>query len=326
MEPLSVAPMMDVTDRHFRWIMRRIAPRTRLYSEMVTTGALLHGERERFLTFDPSESPVALQLGGDDPVALAACARMAEDQGYDEVNLNVGCPSPRVQRGSFGVCLMARPEHVAEAVAAMQAAVRIPVTVKHRIGFDDLDRYEDMLRFVDVVSATGCRWFMVHARKAWLSGLSPKDNRTVPPLRHEEVHRLKAERPGLWVATNGGIRAAAEVTAHLARVDSVMVGRLAWDEPMAMRGLEAAAFGEAAGIADPVEVALATLPYLAAQQAAGVPPWPIVRHLMPLLHGQPGARGWRNLLATRKDEGEAAVRAAVALALQARQGRQEVAV
>ena len=298
MEPLSVAPMMDVTDRHFRWIARRIAPRARLYSEMVTTGALLHGDRERFLSFDASEHPVALQLGGDDPAALAECARMAEGYGYDEINLNVGCPSPRVQRGAFGVSLMGRPQRVAEAVAAMQAAVRTPVTVKHRIGFDDLDRYEDMLAFVDAVAAAGCRQFIVHARKAWLSGLSPKDNRTIPPLRHDDVRRLKAERPRLWVATNGGIREPDEVARHLGAVDGVMVGRVAWDDPMSLIGLERAAFGEATGIDDPVEVAREALGYLDAQARRGVEPWAITRHLMPLMHGRPRARAWRSRAAS----------------------------
>ncbi|MEL7059625.1 MAG: tRNA dihydrouridine(20/20a) synthase DusA [Acidobacteriota bacterium] len=203
--PLSVAPMMDRTDRHFRFFLRRISRRTLLYTEMVTTGALLHGDIERHLAFDSSEHPIALQLGGDDPTQLARCAQIAEARGYDEVNLNVGCPSDRVQRGRFGACLMAEPERVARAVEAMRAACSLPVTVKHRLGIDSLDRYEDMLHFVDTVAAAGCDRFSVHARKAWLSGLSPKENRNVPPLRYERVHRLKRERPDLTIEINGDI-------------------------------------------------------------------------------------------------------------------------
>ena len=204
MLPLSVAPMMDRTDRHMRAVMRSLTRHTLLYTEMVTTGAVLHGDREHILGYDPIEHPVALQLGGDDPQALAASVRIAHDLGYDEVNLNCGCPSDRVQKGSFGAVLMKTPERVADAVAAMRAAAPIPITVKHRIGVDDLDRYEDMLRFVDTVAAAGCERFTVHARKAWLSGLSPRENREVPPLRYAEVHRLKAERPSLFIEINGG--------------------------------------------------------------------------------------------------------------------------
>ena len=217
--------MMDRTDRHFRRLLRLISRHTLLYTEMVTSRAILHGDRERLLGFDPSERPLALQLGGDDPDQLSECARIANDLGYDEVNLNVGCPSDRVQSGNFGVCLMRTPERVAECVAAMRAAVELPVTVKHRIGVDELDRYEDMLGFVDVVAAAGCDRFTVHARKAWLHGLSPKQNRDVPPLRHADVHRLARERPELIIEINGGLRSLDQVDAELEHVDAVMLGR-----------------------------------------------------------------------------------------------------
>ena len=230
--PLSVAPMMAWTDRHYRFFMRGLTRRTLLYTEMVTTGALLHGERARHLDFSPEELPLALQLGGDDPQALADCARMAEAWGYSEVNLKRGLPeSNRVQSGNFGACLMAQPETVASAVQAMKNAVSIPVTVKHRIGVDDLDRYEDMANFVQIVSAAGADRFSVHARKAWLRGLSPKENRSVPPLRYEDVYRLKKEFPHLTIELNGGVRTLEEVKTHLKHIDGVMLGRAAYENP-----------------------------------------------------------------------------------------------
>ncbi|MDX1387987.1 MAG: tRNA dihydrouridine(20/20a) synthase DusA, partial [Acidobacteriota bacterium] len=229
--PLSVAPMMDRTDRHYRRFVREITRRTLLYTEMITTGAVLQGDRDFLLGFSPEERPLALQLGGDDPEALSECARIAEDRGYDEVNLNVGCPSDRVRQGRFGACLMAEPERVADAVAAMREATSVPVTVKHRIGIDDLDRYEDMALFVRTVAGAGCDRFSVHARKAVLGGLSPKANRTVPPLRYEDVHRLKREHPGLRIEINGGIASLEEVRRQLEFVDGVMIGRAAYDDP-----------------------------------------------------------------------------------------------
>ncbi|HLT37048.1 MAG TPA: tRNA dihydrouridine(20/20a) synthase DusA, partial [Enhygromyxa sp.] len=228
---VSVAPMMDRSDRHFRRLMRLISEHTLLYTEMVTCAAVAHGDREQLLGLDPGAHPTALQLGGDDPAALAECARIAAALGYDEVNLNVGCPSDRVQSGNFGACLMREPERVADCVAAMRAAVELPITVKHRIGVDELDRYEDMLRFVDIVAAAGCDRFTVHARKAWLSGLSPKQNRTIPPLRYADVHRLERERPELVIEINGGVRSLDEVAEQLEHVDAVMIGRAAWDDP-----------------------------------------------------------------------------------------------
>jgi tRNA-dihydrouridine synthase A len=240
---ISVAPMMDRTDRHFRRMLRLLSAETLLYTEMVTCAAILNGDREHLLGFDPREHPIALQLGGDDPAALAECARIAAGLGYDEINLNVGCPSDRVQSGNFGACLMREPDRVAASVEAMRAAVGLPVTVKHRIGVDELDRYEDMLGFVDVVAAAGCDRFSVHARKAWLSGLSPKQNRSVPPLRHAEVHRLKRERPALVVEINGGITNLDEAGAQLDHVDAVMIGRAAWDNPYLFAEVDRRMFG-----------------------------------------------------------------------------------
>jgi tRNA-dihydrouridine synthase A len=216
--------MMDRTERHFRVLMRLIFPSSWLYTEMVTANAVIHGDRDRLLGFDAAEHPVVLQLGGDDPGALAEAARIGEGYGYDEINLNVGCPSDRVQKGSFGACLMLRPERVARCVEAMRAVVRVPVTVKHRIGVDERDAYEDMLNFVDIVAAAGCDRFSVHARKAWLSGLSPKQNREVPPLRYEDVYRLKSERPSLRIELNGGVRSHDAIEEHLRYVDGVMIG------------------------------------------------------------------------------------------------------
>lgn len=306
---LSVAPMMDHTDRHLRWLLRQLTRRTLLYTEMVTTGALLHGPRARLLGLDPVEHPVALQLGGDDPDELATCARLAFEAGFDEVNLNVGCPSDRVAAGSFGAVLMRRPERVAQAVAAMRAAVPLPVTVKHRIGVDELDRYEDMLRFVDIVAEAGADRFTVHARKAWLQGLSPKENRTVPPLRHEEVWRLKAARPGLHIELNGGIRSLEEVATHLAHVDAVMLGRAVIEDPWLLRQADARVFGEEGpGLVDSREALVARLrAYAQDRLAEGERLGPVIRHVLPLFNGQPGARAWRRLLSERAFHGEAPV-------------------
>lgn len=229
--------------------MRLISSHTLLYTEMVTCPAVLHGDRDHLLGFDPSEHPIALQLGGDEPAALAECARIAAALGYDEINLNVGCPSDRVQSGNFGACLMREPERVAECVTAMRAAVELPITVKHRIGVDELDRYQDMLRFVDIVAAAGADRFSVHARKAWLSGLSPKQNRTVPPLRHHDVYRLKRERPELSIELNGGVRTLDEIAAHLEQVDAVMIGRAAWDNPWMFAAVDRRFFAGTGGAA-----------------------------------------------------------------------------
>ncbi len=296
--PLSVAPMMDRTDRHFRAFLRRITRRSLLYTEMIPVWALAHGDGDRLLAYAPEERPLALQLGGDDPVLLAACARRAEDLGYDEVNLNVGCPSERVQQGNFGVRLMGQPDRVAEAVAAMRRAVSIPVTVKHRIGYDDRDGYEDMLRFVDRVAAAGCDRFTVHARKAWLRGLSPKENRNVPPLRHDAVYRLKAERPLLEIEINGGIRTVEEVGEHLRRgVDGVMIGRAAYDDPYLLVRVDREVFGTVTS-APPSrrEVIEAMVPYAERVLAEGQSLHHLARHMLGLFAGRPGARAWRRHL------------------------------
>ena len=295
---LSVAPMMDWTDRHCRAFHRMLTRRTLLYTEMVTSSALLHGDWRHLLAFDPVEAPLALQLGGDDPTDLAACAELAWNLGFAEVNLNVGCPSDRVQKGRFGACLMRHPEVVAAAVAAMRARVPIPVTVKHRLGVDEQEGYEPLEAFVDTVSAAGCRVFVVHARKAWLSGLSPKENREVPPLHHDLVHRLKRERPDLTVVVNGGVASLAEACGHLAHVDGVMMGRAAYHEPWLLATADTRVFGEATDpVATRAEAVEACLPYVAARLAAGDPlPW-MTRHLLGLFHGEPRARRWKRILA-----------------------------
>ena len=313
--PLSIAPMMDYTDRHFRAVLRHFTRRTLLYSEMITGQALVLGGRVDLLQYSPLERPLALQLGGDDPRLLARSARMAEELGWDEVNLNVGCPSDKVKKGRFGACLMAHPDVVAEAVAAMRAAVSIPVTVKHRIGIDDHDSYEHMLAFVDRVAEAGADRFTVHARKAWLNGLSPKDNRTIPPLRYHEVHRLKAERPGLHIELNGGVRTLAEAKSHLGQVDAVMIGRAAYETPWVFADADRAIFGVDNPAPSRAELVRSLVPYLAAEVAAGVRPHHIVRHLLGLYHATPISRAWKQAIAAvGQMRGVEAVRAFEALA------------
>ena len=289
--------MMKRTDRHFRYLMRQISRNALLYTEMVTTGAILHGDQARHLAYDPIEHPIALQLGGDDPVALTACARIAQDLGYDEVNINVGCPSDRVQKGRFGACLMAEPERVAYSVAAMRDAVSIPVTVKHRIGIDDIDRYEDMLNFVDVVSASNADRFSVHARKAWLQGLSPKENRNIPPLRYDDVYRLKRERPHLCVEINGGIRTIDDMAQHLGHVDAVMIGRAVYENPMLFSDVDRRFYDDSD--VDPVSVFSVVeqmRPYVARWLERGGRLNSVTRHMLMLFYGQPGGRKWRRIL------------------------------
>ncbi|WP_375596882.1 tRNA dihydrouridine(20/20a) synthase DusA [Algihabitans albus] len=297
MHRFSVAPMMDWTDRHDRYFLRLISRRARLYTEMVTTGALLHGETARFLAFDPSEHPVALQLGGSDPTALADCARLAEDWGYDEVNLNVGCPSDRVQNGRFGACLMAEPALVARCIAAMRAATRLPVTVKCRIGIDAQDDYADFRNFVDVVAGEGgAETFVVHARKAWLQGLSPKENREIPPLRYEVVYRLKQERPDLTVVLNGGLTDLETAESQLHHVDGVMLGRAAYQDPWILAEVDRRLFGEAEPLPSREAVLEQMKAYLERQRGQGVPAKAVARHLLGLFNGLPGARAWRREL------------------------------
>jgi len=288
--------MMDRTDRHFRAFLRRITRRTLLYTEMVTTGAVLCGDRQRLLAFDREERPLALQLGGDDPGDLAECARIAEAMGYDEVNLNVGCPSERVLRGRFGACLMAQPERVRDAVAAMRSAVALPVTVKHRIGVDRLDRFEDLCHFVDIVASSGCDRFAIHARLAWLQGVSPKDNRSVPPLRYQDVYRLKQERPGLAIEINGGIHTLEQAAMHLGQVDGVMIGRAAWDDPYLFAVADQRFYQAATPALRRREIALAMLPRIEQQCMAGVSLAHLTRGMIHLFRGCPGARAWRRAL------------------------------
>ena len=297
---LSVAPMMDWTDRHCRVFHRRLAPQARLYTEMVHAQAVLRGDRARLLDFDPSEHPVALQLGGSEPEALAAASRVGQDHGYDEINLNVGCPSDRVQAGRFGACLMKEPSLVAECIAAMQAAVSIPVTVKCRLGVDEMEDYDRFRAFIDAVSQAGCGHFIVHARKAWLSGLSPKENREIPPLRYDWAYRLKLERPELQIVLNGGIATVEDAQRHLAEVDGVMLGRAAYHTPYLLHLLDRALHPDAwAGDAVPASrsALLRDLRgYVESQLAQGVALKHITRHMLGLFHAQPGGRAFRHVL------------------------------
>lgn len=288
--------MMDVTDRHCRFFLRQISRRTLLYTEMVTTGALLHGDVERHLAFHPEEHPVALQLGGSEPEALAHCARLGERYGYDEINLNIGCPSERVQRGAFGACLMAEPDLVADCVRAMRDACSLPVTVKHRIGIDRIEDYSFMRTFVEKVAAAGCRTFIVHARNAILKGLTPKENREIPPLRYGEVHRLKRDLPDLEVVINGGIRTWPEIDAQLALVDGVMIGRAADNDPWLLAEADVRVFGEAGAPPTRAEVIAAVARYAEHETARGTPLRHIVRHMHGLYRGRPVARRWRQMM------------------------------
>ncbi|RMG52627.1 MAG: tRNA dihydrouridine(20/20a) synthase DusA [Gammaproteobacteria bacterium] len=294
-----VAPMLDWTDRHARYLFRLVSRHAWLYTEMVTTSALLHGDAERHLRFDPAEHPVALQLGGSDPVALAECARMGEAWGYDEINLNVGCPSDRVQGGAFGACLMATPERVAECILAMRDAVDLPVTVKHRIGIDQQDDWNDLIRFVDIVHEQGgCNTFIVHARKAWLDGLSPKENREIPPLMYDRVHRLKRERPHLEIIINGGLTSVGAALEHLEFVDGAMLGRAVYHAPMLLADVDRLFYGDAHAVPDAFEVMSCYRTYIVQELEAGTALRHMTRHLMGVFHGLPGARAWRRILST----------------------------
>lgn len=295
--PISVAPMMDRTDRHFRVFVRKITRRTLLYSEMVTSAAVIHGDRDYLIGFSPEEKPLSLQLAGDDPKQMAECAHIAEDMGYDEVNINAGCPSPRVQKGGFGACLMLRPETVAECVAEMRAATHLPVTVKHRIGVDERDSYADLLNFVDVVATAGCDRFTVHARKAVLDGLSAKDNRRIPPLRADDVHRLKRDRPKLVIEINGGIVNLDQADLQLSHVDAVMIGRAAYDNVAILAEVDHRYFNEAEPDFDRHAVIEALLPYVEAQVRAGVHLNHMSRHLLSLFAGRRGTRQWKRWIA-----------------------------
>lgn len=303
--------MMDWTDRHCRYFHRLLTTRTRLYTEMVTTGALLHGNVPRHLDFNGEEHPLALQLGGSEPADLAHCARLAEQWGYDEVNLNCGCPSERVQRGAFGACLMNEPQLVADCVKAMRDATTLPVTVKHRIGVDKTESYEFVRDFVGTVAQAGCEVFIVHARNAWLKGISPKENRELPPLRYETVHRLKREFPALTVVINGGIKTNAQIDEQLAHVDGVMLGREAYHQPWLMADWDARFFGAAPVARDQDQVEARMVDYMRHAAAAGEPWSHVSRHMLGLRNGQAGARRWRQVWSDHrlKNDAPAAVSA-----------------
>ncbi len=308
--------MMDYSDRHYRYFLRLLSRHARLYTEMVTTGAILHGDREYLLGFSPAEHPIALQLGGSVPADLAQAARIGADFGYDEINLNVGCPSDRVQTGRFGACLMAEPQLVAEGVAAMRAAVTVPVTVKTRIGIDERDSYEELCHFVSTVASAGCDTFVIHARKAWLQGLSPKQNREIPPLRYDVAYQLKRDFPRLSIIINGGILSLESATQHLPQVDGVMLGRAAIHDTYVAAHADRLLFGDEHPVPSRAELALSYIPYIEQQLALGFRLSTMTRHLLSLFHGQPGARAWRRYLsenAPRLGVGSEVVRAAVAI-------------
>lgn len=302
---IAVAPMMDWTDRHCRYFHRLLSPHAHLYAEMVTTGALLHGDRDRFLRFSEEEQPVALQLGGSDPAELAACAKMGEAYGYDEINLNCGCPSDRVQSGRFGACLMKEPETVAACVAAMADAVSVPVTVKCRIGIDDSDDFSFLNNFVEKVSKAGCQKFIIHARKAWLKGLSPKENREKPPLRYDLAARIRDAHPRITFILNGGIATIEQVKNNLKEFAGIMIGREAYQNPWFLAEMEREFFN-ASAIPTREAVARAMIPYIEEQaRRHGTPAKSITRHMLGLYNGLPGARTWRRVLSETADVREA---------------------
>jgi tRNA-dihydrouridine synthase A len=302
---MSVAPMMDWTDRHCRYFHRLLTRHARLYTEMVTSGALLHGDVPRHLDFDPAEHPVALQLGGSEPADLARCARLGEQWGYAEINLNCGCPSERVQRGAFGACLMAEPALVADCVKAMVDAVAVPVTVKHRIGIDKVESYAFVSDFVGTVADAGCRVFIVHARNAWLKGLSPKENREVPPLRYDLVHRLKQDFPDLVIAINGGLTTDEVVAGQLEGLDGAMIGREAYHHPWWLARWDALYYGESGAPLRREDVEERMVAYMEREHAGRGTPWhSVARHMMGLYNGLPGARRWRQVWSDHRLKGE----------------------
>jgi tRNA-dihydrouridine synthase A len=293
---VSIAPMMDRTDRHYRYFMRLITRYTLLYTEMITTGAIIYGDRSKILGYSPEEKPLVLQLGGDNPAQLAECARIGEAWGYDEINLNIGCPSPRVKEGNFGACLMLDAPLVAKAIREMKKAVKIPVTVKHRIGVDNCDRYTDLVNFVQIVAETGCDRFTIHARKAWLQGLSPKENRTIPPLRYDLVYQLKQDFPHLIIEINGGITQLEAIKEHLHWVDGVMVGRAAYENPYLFAQIDREIYGDNAILLTRQEVIEKMLPYIDNWVSSGLKLNSISRHLLNLFTRQPGTKAWKRYI------------------------------
>lgn len=303
---ISVAPMMDWTDRHDRYFLRLIAPDIKLYTEMITAQALKHGDVAHLLKFHPSEKYLALQLGGSDSKLLAEAAKLGEDWGYDEINLNVGCPSPRVSKGRFGACLMLEPKLVAECIAAMQSSVTVPVTVKCRIGVDQQDSYESLHAFISLITQAGCKTFIVHARKAWLSGLSPKENREIPPLCYEVVHRVKKDFPELNIILNGGIKTLADIDAQLPHVDGLMIGRAAYHNPYFLAEIQAKYFPNKE-ILSRKKVIEKFLPYIAQELENGVKLTNISRHILGLFHGLPGGAAWRRYISMHAPKSNAGV-------------------
>ena len=301
---LSVAPMLDWTDRHCRFFHRLLSRKALLYTEMVTTGALLHGDVARHLRFNVEEHPLALQLGGSEPGDLARCAKLGQEWGYDEINLNCGCPSERVQRGAFGACLMTEPHLVADCVKAMVDLVDVPVTVKHRIGIDKTESYDFVRDFVGTVAQAGCKTFIVHARNAWLKGLSPKENRDIPPLRYETVYQLKREFPELTIAINGGITTSEQLHAHLGKVDGAMIGREAYHNPWWLASWDAMFLGAKQRDFTRADIEIAMISYMEREAAEHGTPWyAIARHMLGLRHGQPGARHWRQVWSDHRLKG-----------------------
>jgi tRNA-dihydrouridine synthase A len=295
---LSIAPMMECTDRHYRYFMRLISRHTLLYTEMVTQDAIIHGDRQKLLGFDPCESPLALQVGGSDPKKLADCSRIAEQWGYDEINLNVGCPSDRVQAGRFGACLMKEPALVVDCLSAMRAAVNIPVTIKTRIGVDEQDSYEALCEFIRAVAKSGVQILIVHARKAWLKGLSPRQNREVPPLRYDIVYQLKKDFPDLSIVINGGIDTLSAVDEHLLHVDGAMLGRAAYNDPYLLATVDENYYQDNAAIRTREQIVEEMIPYIDQHLARGGRLHQITRHMVGLYHGMDGARVWRRWLST----------------------------
>ncbi len=292
----SIAPMMDWTDRHYRYFARLLTKHTLLYTEMVTCGAIIHGDRSRHLDFSTEEHPIALQLGGSSPAELEACSRLAADWGYDEINLNVGCPSDRVQNNMIGACLMGHPTLVKDCLTAMQTACDLPVTIKHRIGIDDLDSEQHLIDFVGIVKESGCKTFIVHARKAILDGLSPKENREIPPLIYDRVYRLKHLFPDLEILINGGIKTLAEVQHHLQHIDGVMVGREAYHNPYLLSEIDALLFADASPVLSRHEAVRRMVPYIDQQLAAGQRLSYITRHMLGIFHARPGGKQFRRYL------------------------------
>ena len=304
-----IAPMIDYTDRHCRYFFRKLTRNAFLYSEMVVSDAIVYGDKDFFLKFDESQHPVALQIAGSNPKNLAYASRCGEDYGYDEVNLNIGCPSPRVTSGNFGACLMTQPELVAECVSEMKASCSIPVTVKHRIGVDDVDRYEDMLRFIEIVSQAHSDRFSIHARKAWLQGLSPKQNRNVPPLRYQEVYDVKKVFPHLLIEINGGIKTHADCQLHLQHVDAVMIGREAYDNPWLYADVDELYFGTAPNSITRSDVAMEMIPYIERELQRGSKMMSITRHMLNLFKGERGGRIWRRKVGALSAKGQTDVEA-----------------